>query len=107
MQKDLERRSNQQPKPLADDYTFKPKINKAVTAEMFKELHDKFAEDLKNKKSQMSLTKPVEPNISKARPRQIQTEGIDEAEANLDRFKKALLKKTQKAVSETDSAPAP
>lgn len=58
MQKDLERRSNLPPKPLGDDYTFKPKIGKAVTAEMFKELHDKFAEDLMNKKSQMSLTKP-------------------------------------------------
>jgi hypothetical protein len=53
---------------------------------MFKELHDKFAEDLKNKKSQMSLTKPQEPNISKARIRPVQSEGVDEAEAALDRF---------------------
>jgi|LauGreDrversion4_2_1035121.scaffolds.fasta_scaffold383144_1 hypothetical protein len=86
MQKDLERRSNLPPKPLGDDYTFKPKIGKAVTAEMFKELHEKFAEDLMNKKSQMSLTKPQEPNISKSRPRPVHSEGVDEAEAALDRF---------------------
>ena len=37
MQKDLERRSQLPPKPLGDEYSFKPKIGKAVTAEMFKE----------------------------------------------------------------------
>ena len=52
MQKDLEKRStNVQQKPLGDDYTFKPKIGKLVTAEMFKEQQERFAEELKNKKS--------------------------------------------------------
>ena len=37
MQKDLEKRQSVQPQPLGDDYTFKPKIGKLVTAEMFKE----------------------------------------------------------------------
>lgn len=37
MQKDLERRSELPPKPLGDQYTFKPKIGKQVTAQMFKD----------------------------------------------------------------------
>ena len=46
MQKDLERRSQLPPKPLGEEYSFKPKIGKAVTAEMFKEQQQKFMDDL-------------------------------------------------------------
>ena len=40
----------------------------------------------------MSITKPVEPNLSKSKPRAPQAEAVDDPEALLGRFQKALLK---------------
>jgi hypothetical protein len=41
---------------------------------------------MKNKKSQMSTTKPESPKLSKARPRPAQEELVDEPQTHLDKF---------------------
>lgn len=49
MQQDLERKS-QMPKPKAEEYSFKPKINEMKTAEDFQLQHQKFEAQLQSKK---------------------------------------------------------
>lgn len=53
MQKDYDRKATEQPKkdPIAEQYSFKPKIGETVTGEMFKQMQRKFEEKLNRRKS--------------------------------------------------------
>lgn len=69
MQKDHDRKQTDLPKkdPIAEQYSFKPKIGETVTSEMFKQMQRKFEEKLNRKKSQMAVTKPRSPNFQKTK----------------------------------------
>lgn len=69
MQKDADRKKQIAPEDLQEQYSFKPKIGKKVTGEMFKQMQRNFEDQLQRRKSQTAKTKPKSPNFEKPRAR--------------------------------------
>ena len=67
MEKAADKEAHSKPKKdfIAEQYSFKPKINEAVTAEMFKKMQRAFENKLNRKKSQTAVTRPRSPNFQK------------------------------------------
>lgn len=86
MQKAANREKEKPSKTLqAEQYPFQPKINEAVTAEMFKTMQRKFEAKLNRKKSQMAVTRPKSPDFQKQKQRPLQRDYVNEAPPTIDK----------------------
>ena len=86
MQKAANREKEKPSKSLqAEQYSFQPKINEAVTSEMFKTMQRKFEAKLNRKKSQMAVTRPKSPDFQKQKQRPLQRDFVNEAPPQIDK----------------------
>ena len=79
MQKDADRKKQIPPKDLQEQYSFRPKIGKKVTGEMFKAMQRNFEDQLQRKKSQTAHTIPKSPNFEKVKSRPLDRDQFNEA----------------------------
>ena len=112
MQRDMDEKSQKAKKPPVAEYSFKPKINEAKTAEMMVKLQNAFQKQLEKKKGQFTATVPEGFNFSKSKSRALDRTQFNEGgpESTLgskmmDPLKAAMAKKLLAKKSEMSQVP--